>query len=241
LAAQLTHQAQKNESERGVDKLARALSPQPPSIPHDLRRKFEAFETESRQIATETVHRLRNLLHQGKLKAYYFNNDGLQVVPAGFWATEQAGGILEDGRYFPSGRPSWPSYPLCLKQSELEAVLTGQQTAPAEASTEQPTQSTAPAAPVEEPAESAEQPDPYRSGMGGKPTVRHFILNEANDRIDKNIHLPKTIGEFAEELQAWALYFHPSGPVPKNTRAIEALVRQIWRRAVPRKAGKPPG
>jgi hypothetical protein len=86
---------------------------------------------EWRQIATQTVHRLRNLLHQGKLNAYYFDNDGRHSVLRDFWATAQAGGVLESGLYWPFGRPSRdfemrPSYPLFLREAELDSLLSEQ-------------------------------------------------------------------------------------------------------------------
>ena len=48
----------------------------------------------------ETAHRLRNFLHQGELKAYYFGSDGRHSVSRKFWATAQADGAIESGTYF---------------------------------------------------------------------------------------------------------------------------------------------
>jgi hypothetical protein len=108
--------------------LARALSP-PPVIPNALRHEFQ-------NIVNQTAHRLRNVLHQGKLKGYYFGglfDKGRQVVSREFWATQEADGVLEAGIYWPFDRPNaWherrPSYPLFLAQSELDALLSKQQT-----------------------------------------------------------------------------------------------------------------
>jgi hypothetical protein len=83
--------ATKDEPDNSVHALARALSQ--PSIPDALRHEFA-------DIVTQTVHRLRNLLHQGELlKAYYFGGlfDGRQVVTREFWATPEADGVLESG------------------------------------------------------------------------------------------------------------------------------------------------
>jgi hypothetical protein len=93
-------------------------------LPKELRRLYE-------EIAGQTVPRLRNFLHQGNLKAYYFENDGPHSVSREFWATAQADGMIESGAYWPFGRPTrWydelPDYPLFVKQSELDALLFGE-------------------------------------------------------------------------------------------------------------------
>ncbi len=80
------------------------------------------------RIASKTVHRLRNLLHQGKLDGYYFENNGRHIVPRDFWATAQADGVVEPGIYWPFGEPSRvlerrPNYALFLLQSELNKLL----------------------------------------------------------------------------------------------------------------------
>ena len=76
----------------------------------------------------QTVHQLRNLLHEGKLKAYYFRDDGCHSVSRDFWATAQADGVMESGTYWPFGKPprgyeSRPNYSLFLLQLELDALL----------------------------------------------------------------------------------------------------------------------
>jgi hypothetical protein len=95
-----------------------------PQLPDEVRRPFE-------EIAVQTVPRLRNLLNQGKLKAYYFKEDGCHSVSREFWATEQADGIMESGTYWPFGKSTrWydrrPNHPLFVKQSELDALLVGE-------------------------------------------------------------------------------------------------------------------
>lgn len=111
--------------DNGVDAAARAFSP-PPQIPETSQREFA-------DIANQTVHRLRNLLHQGELKAYYFADDGSHAVPCEFWATTAADGVLEMGTLWPFGQPTaWyerrPSYPLFLAQLELGVLLSNQHT-----------------------------------------------------------------------------------------------------------------
>jgi hypothetical protein len=79
-------------------------------------------------IWSQTAHRLRNLLHQATIKAYYFDNSGRQVVERNFWPTHAADGVLETGIYWPFGKPtrlyeSRPNYSVFLLESELDALL----------------------------------------------------------------------------------------------------------------------
>jgi hypothetical protein len=89
--------------------------------PEDFRQAFE-------EIAGPTVRRLRNFLHQGKLTAYYFTDDGRHSISHRFWATAQAQGVIELGTYWPFGEPTrWydrrPNHPIFIEQSELDALL----------------------------------------------------------------------------------------------------------------------
>ena len=80
-----------------------------------------------KNIWMQTAHRLRNFLHQGTIKAYYFDDNGPQVVAINFWLTDAADGVLETGTYWPFGSPntSWGRRPnrLFLLQSELDKLL----------------------------------------------------------------------------------------------------------------------
>jgi hypothetical protein len=105
-----------------LDVAARAFSQ--PQVPDAWRHAFE-------DIASQSVHRLRNFLHQGKLKAYYFGDDGSHSVSRGFWATAHADGVIESGIYWPFGKPTRsyetrPNYSLFLPQSELDLLLSEQ-------------------------------------------------------------------------------------------------------------------
>jgi hypothetical protein len=76
-------------ADNSSEALARALS-QPLGIPDALRHEF-------RDIVNQTVHRLRNLLHQGELTAYYFGGlfgDARHAVFSGFWATTAADVVM---------------------------------------------------------------------------------------------------------------------------------------------------
>jgi hypothetical protein len=81
-----------------------------------------------KEAAIRAVRKLRNLLHQGRLRGYYFRHGGRQSVSRDFWATAEADGTLELGIYWPFGRPtrlyvSRPNYALLFLQSELDALL----------------------------------------------------------------------------------------------------------------------
>jgi hypothetical protein len=115
-----------DQPNNSVEAAARAFSQA--SLPDALRHEFE-------DIARQTVHRLRNVLYQGKqLKAYYFGGllgNDRQAVSREFWATPAADGVLEAGTLWPFGRPNaWyerrPSYPLFLIRLELDALLSEQ-------------------------------------------------------------------------------------------------------------------
>ena len=89
---------------------------------------FDAWRHAVEEIVSQTARRLRNFLHQGTLKAYYFADDGRHPVSSDFWATAQANGVLESGTFWPFGGPSRvlerrPNFPLFLVQSELDVLL----------------------------------------------------------------------------------------------------------------------
>lgn len=79
------------------------------------------------ELVATTVQRLRKVLHEGTIDAVYFTRDGPQRVDEKFWATTEADGILEQGTYWPFGKPKrWHDAPNCrlyIKQSRLDALL----------------------------------------------------------------------------------------------------------------------
>lgn len=68
-------------------------------------------------IFRETLTRLRNHLHQGSLKAYYFTRDGRHALAIEFWATKQANGAIETGTYWPF------DYALFVSRAEFDALF----------------------------------------------------------------------------------------------------------------------
>ena len=102
-----------------LDAAVRAFSQ--PFIPEQVAEGFQ-------EIASQTVPRLRNFLHQGTVTAYYFANGGSHRVSREFWATPDADGVIETGIYWPFGKPSrWhatrSSHSIFLSLSELDALL----------------------------------------------------------------------------------------------------------------------
>ena len=77
--------------DNSIDVAVRVFSQ--PQVPEAWRHAFE-------QIANQTVQRLRNFLHQGTLKAYYFGDDGCHSVLRDFWATAHADGRAGIGHLF---------------------------------------------------------------------------------------------------------------------------------------------
>ena len=85
------------------------------------------------EIVPKIVNRLRNILHDKQLTAYYFGglfSEGRSAVNHNFWATAEAEGVLESGMFFPFGKParsfeSRPSYQLFFLRAELDGLFTG--------------------------------------------------------------------------------------------------------------------
>jgi hypothetical protein len=83
-------------------------------------------------IVPKIVNRLRNILHDKRLTAYYFGSlfsEGRSAVNHNFWATAEAEGVLESGMFFPFGKPTrWfesrPSYQLFVLRAKLDALFT---------------------------------------------------------------------------------------------------------------------
>lgn len=113
-----THQAD-DRPEDHIGKAVRAFSS--PYIDQD---QLQALK----QIFIDTVQRLRDFLHQGRIDAYYFTSNGRQTLSRHFWASAEADGALEEGVYWPYGKPtrvfeSRPRYQLVLKELDLETLL----------------------------------------------------------------------------------------------------------------------
>jgi hypothetical protein len=92
-----------------------------------LRQEPPELQHEFQDILNQTVQRLRNLLHQSKLNAFYFKNFGRVSVSPHFWATTGANGVMEVGIYRTLNQlPLCYGFALLLLQSELDELLSEQ-------------------------------------------------------------------------------------------------------------------
>ena len=72
--------------------------------------------------------------------------------------------------------------------------------------------------------------DPYKTGLAGKPSIRHFILPEFRRRVAENGN-ETSLAKEAQALCDWARTEHPEAPTP-TARTIENLLRPEFRRLV---------
>lgn len=70
-------------------------------------------------------------------------------------------------------------------------------------------------------------PDPYRSGLQGRPTIRHLILAQFRDRAAAG-QCEAKLAEEARVLHQWATDTHPRAPAP-TARTIENFIRKDYR------------
>jgi hypothetical protein len=82
--------------------------------------------------------------------------------------------------------------------------------------------------------------DPFRTGAAGRPTAKHFVLQEAERRISSNEVQPKAgaLARFAKELADWwdterQKYKSPGPPLSAPT--IETIIRDVWNSSLPAK------
>jgi hypothetical protein len=88
-------------------------------------------------------------------------------------------------------------------------------------------------APVVQPAgreadSATETPDPYQTGLPGRPTIAHLIDAEFQRRVRARETLTSISAE-ANALREWALTHHPAAPTPKP-RSIENQIRSQYSR-----------
>jgi hypothetical protein len=73
-----------------------------------------------------------------------------------------------------------------------------------------------------------ESVDPYRSGLGGRPTMKHLIMAEFERRLASGETLASLKAE-ATELCKWSVRTHPDGPSP-TSGTVENHIRDLHRR-----------
>ena len=79
----------------------------------------------------------------------------------------------------------------------------------------------------------SQKADPYRTGLPGRPGIKHLILQEFLKRVESRKVL-STLNEQAQALQAWASQAHPEAP-PASIGTIRNHIRNAYRRAHARK------
>ncbi len=71
----------------------------------------------------------------------------------------------------------------------------------------------------------------YRTGLSGRPSIKHLILGELERRV-KARDLKPILAHEAKALREWAESTHPKAPTPA-ARAIENMIRDEYRKIVP--------
>ena len=73
-------------------------------------------------------------------------------------------------------------------------------------------------------------PDQYRTGLPGRPTIKHLIEQEFRRRAD-NGELCPTLKAEAQALCDWAARNHPEAPIPKS-KTVMNDIRDAYREAM---------
>ena len=71
--------------------------------------------------------------------------------------------------------------------------------------------------------------DPYKTGLPGKPTIKHLILAQFQERVEQGTFELKLKDE-AEALCNWARDKHPNAPRPQPP-SIRNAIRDDYRKA----------
>jgi hypothetical protein len=71
-----------------------------------------------------------------------------------------------------------------------------------------------------------EQPDDVRTGLPGRPPSVHFLIPEAERRLNAEEH-PESIGAFSRELATW-FGENYRGKAAVQPRSIENAIRERW-------------
>ena len=79
------------------------------------------------------------------------------------------------------------------------------------------------------PSQQDPAPDPYRTGLPGKPTIKHLMLAEFSKRVEKGTFELKLEDE-AEALCNWAKNKHPKAPRPKPP-SVRNAIRDEYQKA----------
>ena len=74
------------------------------------------------------------------------------------------------------------------------------------------------------------EPDPFRTGGQGRPTMKHLIRQEFERRVDNKEVIAPKLAQEARELRCWASNKYKDGPIPTQ-HTIENQIRDLYRKA----------
>jgi hypothetical protein len=168
--------------------------------------------------------RFMRYLHQRMVTPSALGTDGMvHEVPARLWASEHAEDVFDNGGYLevrngllavPRGLPQTDTATVLVNGDDLQRFIT--------AINEGSIPGVAPEV----------KADPYRTGLPGRPSIRHLIVAELRRRIAAGECEPTISGE-AQALRLWTISNHSevSAPIDKS---IENLIRPLYNALVRR-------
>lgn len=179
---------------------------------------YEAREVNfaARRRWKDAALRFMRYLHQGMVTPSALGTDGrVYEVPAHLWASKHPEDLFDNGGYLevlkgqlavPRGLIETDTATVLVNGDDLQRLITAidEGSIPAVA--------------------SKVKADPYRTGLPGRPTIRHLILDELRRRNAAGECEP-TVKAEAQVLQEWASSAHPNAP-PPATGTIENLI--LW-------------
>ena len=192
----------------------RTPSERPESCPRGYEWLPDAYQRDVEPHGPAAREKVRQTLAEGDIKAILQDRIGERyTIPPRMWRKEPLAQMVYP--QFQEGwcRVAWPSHPhyvegwIFIPEGALKKAL------------------------QEEPSagQSADQalPDPYHTGLPGRPTIKHLIEQELLQRIEKNQILP-SLSEEACALRDWAAVRHPTVRTPTE-KTIKNNIRKLYR------------
>ncbi len=159
-------------------------------------------------------------LYQGRITPSAIGNNGMVYeVPPHLWASEHAEVLFDNGGCL-EVRNGQLAVPRDLIQTDTATVMVNEDDL--QRFITAVTEGNIPSAAL---VVTTERADPYRSGLPGRPTIRHLIEAELRRRF-KAGECETTLKAEAEALREWAISTHPDAPAPTAT-TIENQIRPL--------------
>jgi hypothetical protein len=179
-------------------------------------------------LRTRATEPLQQALFAGEVSAFVLSEGGSKSdVPVRVWGSADAARVFDTGkaavsiRGYSYGSSGMLEGRVLVQEASLESWLT-----PAEPRRAPTTAASAADATLEE----TESPDPYKTGLPGRPSIAHLIEREFERRVEAGIAL-RVLAREAGELRAWAIEQHPDAP-PPTEKTIANQIRELHRRYV---------